>query len=88
MRNTYQPGDWNVHCDVCSRKIKASESKKRWDGLIVCSDDFEHRHPQDFVRAKQDKISVAFVRKENTTQGVLDYTHTINGSTLNSKTMN
>lgn len=60
--NYYKSGDWNVTCDVCSRKIKASESKRRWDGFIVCADDFEMRHPQDFVRARQDKISVPFMR--------------------------
>jgi len=58
----YKSGDWNVTCDVCSKKIKASKSYKRWDGFIVCADDFEMRHPQDFVRAKQDKISVPFTR--------------------------
>jgi len=60
--NYYKSGDWNITCDVCSKKIKASESNRRWDGFIVCSDDFELRHPQDFVRAKQDKISVPFTR--------------------------
>ena len=58
----YKSGDWNVICDVCSKKIKASESRKRWDGLIVCQDDFEQRHPQDFVKSKEDKISVPFTR--------------------------
>ena len=28
----------------------------------VSPSDFEHRHPQDFVRARQDKISVPFTR--------------------------
>jgi len=51
-----------VTCDVCSKKIKASTSKKRWDGFIVCTDDYETRHPQDFVKAKTDKITVPFTR--------------------------
>ena len=61
-RNTYISGQFNVTCDVCSRKIKAGQAKKRWDGFIVCPDDFETRHPQDFVRARQDKITVPFSR--------------------------
>lgn len=61
-RNYYKSGEWNVTCDICSRKIKASIAKKRWDGFIVCPDDYEERHPQDFVRARQDKISVPFNR--------------------------
>jgi hypothetical protein len=64
VRNNYTSGDWNIVCDVCDKKIKASESRKRWDGLIVCQDDFEYRHPQDFIKSKQDKIYVPYVRKE------------------------
>ena len=62
MHNYYKAGEWNVTCDVCSKKIKAGQAKKRWDGFIVCPDDYETRHPQDFVRARQDKISVPFTR--------------------------
>lgn len=61
-KNYFLSGAWNVTCDVCSKKIKASEAKQRWDGLIVCPSDFEHRHPQDFVKAKTDKITVPYVR--------------------------
>ena len=59
---TYDSGQFNLYCDVCKKKIKASDAKHRWDGLIVCSDDWEQRHPQDFVKAKIDKISVPFSR--------------------------
>lgn len=58
----YASGDWNLICDVCSKKIKASEAKQRWDGFIVCKDDYEQRQPLDFIRARQDKISVPFTR--------------------------
>ena len=62
----YIPGSWNVICDSCGKKIKASEAKQRWDGLIVCPDDFEMRQPQDFVKARADKISVPFTRPRPT----------------------
>ena len=62
MHNYYKAGEWNVTCDVCSRKIKSGQARKRWDGFIVCPEDYETRHPQDFVRARQDKISVPFTR--------------------------
>jgi len=62
MKNYFQSGSWNLYCDVCSKKIKASEAKQRWDGFIVCAEDWEPRHPQDFVKAKVDKISVPFAR--------------------------
>ena len=61
-RNYYVSGQHNVTCDVCSRKIKAGISKQRWDGFRVCPSCFEETHPQDFVRARQDKISVSFSR--------------------------
>ena len=61
-KNYYVPGDYNVVCDVCSKKIKAQDAKQRWDGLIVCPSDFEHRHEQDYVRARTDKITVPFTR--------------------------
>ena len=61
-KNYFISGEWNVTCDVCSKKIKAHEAKQRWDGFIVCEQDYETRQPQDFVRARQDKISVPFQR--------------------------
>lgn len=63
-RNYYKPGDWNAICDRCGFKFKASELRLEWTGLRVCEDDFELRHPQDFLRAKVDKINVPWVRKE------------------------
>lgn len=73
MKNHFKSGSWNIYCDVCSKKIKASEAKHRWDGFIVCADDWEPRHPQDFVKAKIDKISVPFARP--TEQITFKYPH-------------
>lgn len=64
--NYYKSGDWNIICDVCGKKMKASHSKKRWDGLIVCKDDYEERHSLDFIRVKPDKQSVPFSRPRST----------------------
>ena len=54
MRNHLVLGDWNVLCDSCGRKYKASELTQRWDGLMCCDDDWEIRQPQDFVRRVPD----------------------------------
>ena len=62
MHNYYKAGEWNVTCDVCSQKIKSGIMKQRWDGFLVCPSCYETRHPQDFVRARQDKISVSYTR--------------------------
>ena len=61
-KNHFVSGEFNLLCDVCSKKIKASDAKQRWDGLIVCPSDFEHRHEQDYVKARTDKITVPFTR--------------------------
>jgi hypothetical protein len=61
----YKPGDWWVLCDVCSRKRYASQVKKRWDGLMVCEEDWETRHPQEFVRPINDQRPLPFVRPDN-----------------------
>lgn len=62
MHNHLVSGDWNVLCDSCGRKFKASQVMRRWDGLIVCKDDFESRHSSDFLRVPKERISVPFVR--------------------------
>ena len=77
-KNYYISGQWNVICDVCGKKIKSGKAKQRWDGFIVCEDDFESRHPQDFVKARVDKITVPFVRPIQTS--VYTISCTINGS--------
>ena len=61
-KNYYKSGGWNCICDRCGQKKKASEVRQEWTGFIVCTTCFEYRHPQDFVRARQDKISVSFSR--------------------------
>jgi hypothetical protein len=58
-------GDWNAFCDVCGFKYKASELRKRWDGMMVCADDLEPRHPQDYLKAVQEKPAPPFSRPRN-----------------------
>lgn len=60
----WKSGDWWIHCDSCGKKIKASESKERWDGFRVCAEDWEPRHSMDFLRSRSEKIAVEFVRKQ------------------------
>lgn len=47
MANYYKHGDYNAICDVCGFKFKGSQMKKRWDGALVCREDWEPRHPSD-----------------------------------------
>lgn len=63
MSGTYfSSGKWNIICDVCGFKFKSDEVRRRWDGLIVCKDDFEHDHPQKFIRVKADGLPVNPIR--------------------------
>lgn len=59
IRTTYRPGDFLRDCDRCGETVYASETRKQWDGLIVCAIGcFEERHPQDFVRGRVDRQNV------------------------------
>lgn len=60
----YKAGDNNCICDRCGFKYKASELKRTWDGLWVCSKDWEPRHPQDFVRGVEDYQRARISRPE------------------------
>ena len=61
-KNYYKSGGWNCICDRCGQKKKASEVQQEWTGFIVCTTCFETRQPQDFVKARVDKITVPFLR--------------------------
>jgi hypothetical protein len=83
-KNRYDKGDWKAICDACGREFKASRLRKRWDGYMVCSEDWEPRQPQDFVKAKADIQTPSWTRPEAqdtfvavctpaSSQGVADY---------------
>jgi len=62
MKNHLLLGNWNALCDSCGRKFKAFDLKKRWDGLMVCAEDYELRHEQDFLRVQKERIAIEFSR--------------------------
>ena len=64
-QNTLVLGQWSVLCDVCGFKFKSGDIKERWDGLRVCHDDFEQRHPSDFFRVRGEDTSVPFTRPDD-----------------------
>ena len=85
--NHYIKGDWKAICDSCGREYMASDLRMRWDGLMVCSDDFEVRQPQDFVRGVAEHIAVPWSRPQ--TQdifiGVGTYTGAVAGYAIASQ---
>lgn len=62
MKTWWTPGDWNAICDQCGRRFKSSQLRKRWDGYMVCADDWETRHPQEFVRPVKDNHPLPWTR--------------------------
>lgn len=60
----YVPGDFYRICDRCGFKMRASQTFRTWDNLYVCVEDFETRHPQDFVRGRKDRQVAPNARPE------------------------
>lgn len=63
----YEGGDWNAVCYQCGRKRKGSDLKKHWQGYYVCSEHWESRQPQDFVRGVQDNVTPPYQQPFNDT---------------------
>lgn len=62
----YKPGAWNAICDVCGFRFKSDKLRKRWDGLMVCKDDFEYDHPQKYIKVYETTQAVPWTRTETT----------------------
>jgi hypothetical protein len=63
-KSRYDKGDWVALCDSCGRKFKATKLKRRWDGLMVCPEDWEPRQTQDYVRGRAEKQTPSWTRSE------------------------
>lgn len=61
----FLPGSYNVQCDRTGFKIKSTSARKEWNGLVVRSESWEERHPQDLIRSKRDDQSVPDPRPED-----------------------
>lgn len=77
-QNTYIHGSWNVLCDVCGFKFKSCDIQKRWDGLMVCQDDWEPRHPSDFFKIPKERYPIPYTRPDDVEVGGTD----INGNPI------
>ncbi|MCA2570706.1 hypothetical protein [Microcystis sp. M42BS1] len=72
-RPYWKRGAWNAVCDVCGFKFKSTQLRQRWDGLYTCSQDFETRHPQEFLRLTPERINVPWVRRDIMTNFVDEF---------------
>lgn len=68
MRRTwFTSGDWNVICDRCGFKFKATEVKQEpRTGLMVCDRCWESWHPQELIRPLPEQQKLPFTRSEAT----------------------
>ena len=59
-------------CDVCQAYFQNTELRLRWDGLQVCKEDWEPRHPSDFYRTRNDAHQLPWTRPDGpgTTTGL------------------
>jgi hypothetical protein len=62
--NYYKHGDYNVICDICGFKYKASDCRMQWDNLLACRECYEERNPQDFVKGIRDYQKVSIPRPD------------------------
>ena len=60
----FAKGDYNAICDRCGGKRKASQLRKDWQGFMLCTTCWEPRHPQDYVRAKVERVGVPWSRPQ------------------------
>lgn len=44
----YVAGTHKRECDVCGFDYRRAEMLKRWDGAIVCKEDYEEKHDRDY----------------------------------------
>jgi len=61
---SWEPGKWSAICDRCGFRLKSDQLRDTWDGLKVCAPCWEPRHPQDFVRARRERITPPWTRPE------------------------
>lgn len=62
--DSYISGDNWLIDDRSGARIRRSESRKEWNGAIVHEDDFEERHPLDFIKGRRDNQTVPDPRPE------------------------
>jgi len=55
-----------VLCDQCGGKFRAKDCYNRWDGLLVCKEDWELRNPQETLHParSEPRINPKRIRSE------------------------
>ncbi len=64
MRKARWPGNNKISCDVCGFWFPREDIQTRWDGLAVCSKDYETRHPQTLIKIRGEHAVPDIIRKD------------------------
>lgn len=57
----------NAICDVCGFKYPSEKLRRRWDGAMVCRDDWEPQHPIDRPQPPRVQQAPAWTRPDSET---------------------
>ena len=63
-------GEYQAICASCGFVFMNYELLTRWDGLLVCSDDWEPRNPLDFAPIPTVKAPLPFTQPDDLTQEI------------------
>jgi hypothetical protein len=63
-------------CDRCGFPMHLSELKKEWTNYMVCNKCWDPRHPQEFIRAIEDRQTVHNARHVQSSEEVTFITPT------------
>lgn len=76
--NYYKQGSFNIICSQCGQKYKDSECSQRWDGVVVCKNCYERKHP--FLEPVPSPIDSLPVDRAQTrpTERFIDYGYNYN----------
>jgi hypothetical protein len=62
VKTQFVLGDAKAVCDECGFDMHQSDLRRRWDGAMVCAQDWEPRHPQDSLKAVPERSVVRDAR--------------------------
>jgi len=67
----YTPGGTRALCDVCGFEKPLRELKKRWDGMMVCTKDYDPKPPQySPPRVRPEGVPLPNARPDNQTDDI------------------
>ena len=78
----WKSGNHWVICDRSGKAVRESDSITEWDGNVVAKEEFESRHPQDFVRAVKDNQKPTGNIRVDPTNSFVDVTFCLSRSAV------